>query len=73
MLHVWGDRVLEHLRFGDVVRLRKIHPCGFSEWEVIRIGADIKLRCLGCDRRIMLSRSILGKKAKAIIPRGTLV
>ena len=65
--------MLEHLKFGDVVRLRKTHPCGFFEWEVVRVGSDIKLRCLGCDRRIMLPRSILGKRAKSIIPRDTLV
>jgi hypothetical protein len=41
---------------GDVVRLKKPHPCGSNEWEVTRVGADIKLKCRGCDRSVMLER-----------------
>ncbi|HQV27681.1 MAG TPA: DUF951 domain-containing protein [Thermoflexales bacterium] len=41
---------------GQVVRLRKAHPCGSSAWEITRIGADIGLKCLGCGHRIMLTR-----------------
>jgi hypothetical protein len=44
------------LRPGDVVRLKKPHPCGSSYWEITRIGADIGAKCQGCGRRIMLSR-----------------
>ena len=41
---------------GDTVRLRKAHPCGGRDWQVVRVGADIGLACVGCGRRIFLSR-----------------
>jgi hypothetical protein len=54
------------LAIGDVVRLRKPHPCGGSEWKVTRIGADIRLQCLTCGRRILLPRSKVEKQIKTI-------
>jgi hypothetical protein len=58
------------LGLGDQVRLRKPHPCGSYEWRVYRLGADIGLRCLGCGRRVMLSRAEIEKRVKAIVGRG---
>ncbi len=58
--------MVDGLKLGDRVSLRKKHPCGEHDWEVIRLGADIKIRCLGCDRRVMLSRSELAKRAKTV-------
>lgn len=55
---------------GDVVRLKKPHPCGSYEWTVTRLGADIGLRCRGCDRRVMLPRRTLEKRLKAFVERG---
>ena len=55
---------------GDVVQLRKPHPCGGFEWEVTRLGADIGLRCLECGRRLMLTRRILERRLKAFVSRG---
>lgn len=52
---------------GTVVRLKKVHPCGEFNWEVVRLGADIGLRCLGCKRRVLLSRSALEKRVKEIV------
>ncbi len=57
--------VLE-LRMGDVVRLKKAHPCGGFEWEVVRLGADIGLRCLRCERRTLMARSALEKRARQV-------
>lgn len=57
------------LRLGDVVRLRKVHPCGGFEWEVVRVGADIGIRCLECQRRLMMARSALEKRMKTLVPR----
>ncbi|MBI4203129.1 MAG: DUF951 domain-containing protein [Chloroflexi bacterium] len=54
------------LRLGDVVRLKKAHPCGSAQWEVVRLGADIGLRCLGCSRRILMPRSELERRARAV-------
>ena len=58
-------------RIGDVLRLRKAHPCGGFEWEVVRLGADIGLRCLTCGRRVLLERSVLEKRLKAFVSYGT--
>ncbi len=52
---------------GDVVRLRKKHPCGSDEWQVESVGIDIRIRCLGCQRRVLLERAILERKVKAIV------
>jgi hypothetical protein len=60
--------VLE-IRLGDVVRLRKMHPCGSFEWEVVRLGADIGIRCLKCNRRVLLERSVFRKRFKAFVVR----
>ena len=58
------------LRLGDVVRLRKIHPCGGYEWQVVRLGADIGLTCLRCGRRVLLERVVLERRIKAFVSRG---
>lgn len=56
-------------RIGDVVRLRRPHPCGGSDWAVVRIGADIGLRCLKCNHRVLLPRSKVERRTKAFISR----
>jgi hypothetical protein len=54
----------------DVVRLRKPHPCGSTDWVVVRLGADIGLRCQGCGRRVLLPRRELEKRLKTFVSRG---
>ncbi|MDI7246449.1 MAG: DUF951 domain-containing protein [Bacillota bacterium] len=54
---------------GDVVRLKKQHPCGSYEWEVMRVGADFRIKCVGCGRVVMLSRAKFEKIVKAIVSR----
>ncbi len=54
----------------DVVRLRKPHPCGSFEWTVVRLGADIGLRCHGCAHKVLLPRRTLEKRLKAFVSRG---
>jgi hypothetical protein len=54
---------------GDIITLKKKHPCGSYEWEVIRFGADVKIRCLGCDRVVMLDRPTLQKRIKRVEKR----
>ena len=56
-----------NLKVGNVVRLRKLHPCGGLEWEIVRIGADIGLRCLTCGHRVLLPRSKIEKRIKQIL------
>jgi hypothetical protein len=53
---------------GDTVRLKKPHPCGGFEWSVVRIGADIGLKCHGCGRRVLLPRRELERRLKARQP-----
>lgn len=52
------------LRLEDVVRLKKAHPCGSYEWIVVRLGADIGLRCRDCGRRILVERGVLERRIK---------
>ena len=59
-----------NIRMGDVLRLRRKHPCGGFEWDVVRTGADIGLRCRTCDRRVLLDRATLRRRAEAVIERG---
>ncbi len=54
---------------GDVVRMRKPHPCGGYEWEVMRLGADIGARCVKCRHRILLPRSAFEKRVKSVVSR----
>jgi hypothetical protein len=56
------------IEMGDVVRLRKKHPCGSDVWQVVRLGADIGLVCRGCGRRILLPRGEFNKQFKAKVP-----
>ncbi|WP_423230447.1 DUF951 domain-containing protein [Clostridium amylolyticum] len=52
---------------GDIVQMKKMHPCGTDKWEIIRMGADIKIKCTGCGRIIMLSRSKFEKDIKKVL------
>ncbi len=54
---------------GDVVRLRKPHPCGGFDWTVVRLGADIGLKCRGCGRRLLLPRRNLERRLKVFLER----
>ena len=58
--------MLPDLQIGDIVRLRKVHPCGSYEWRVVRLGADIGLECIKCSRRIMLARRELAQRVKSL-------
>ena len=51
---------------GDMIELKKAHPCGSINWEIIRSGADFKIRCLGCSHVVMLPRTALEKSIKKV-------
>ena len=55
---------------GDVVRLRRTHPCGGDTWLVDRLGADIGLRCQGCGRRVLIARPVLERRILGFVERG---
>jgi|BioPla2DNA2_1021312.scaffolds.fasta_scaffold48611_2 hypothetical protein len=52
---------------GDIVELKKQHPCGSKQWEITRLGVDIKIKCLGCEHQVMLPRVKFEKSVKKII------
>lgn len=54
------------LDIGDILVLKKGHPCGENSWEVVRVGSDVKLKCLGCERLVMIERPTLLKRIKKI-------
>ena len=51
---------------GDVVKLKKAHPYGSSEWEILRTGADFRLKCMGCGRQIMIARKLVEKNTRGL-------
>jgi len=55
-----------NISVGDILKLKKKHPCGSFEWEVLRTGADFKLKCLGCGHQVMLPRPQVEKNIKSI-------
>ena len=66
----------QEIRIGDVIQTRKPHPCGSSTWTVTRTGADIKMKCSGCERIVMLTREDFLKRRKKLLqqspePAGT--
>ena len=64
--------VLE-LRIGDVLRMKKPHPCGGSLWTVTRLGADIGMSCRECGRYVLLARSQLARRLKQVVPPDSLL
>ena len=58
---------------GDILTMKKPHPCGSKEWEVLRIGADFRLRCLGCGHEVMGARSKFEKQIKSLLREGQIL
>jgi hypothetical protein len=59
--------LVRNVQIDEVVRLRKPHPCGSSDWQVVRLGADIGLKCLGCQRRVLLPRAEFERRVKSFV------
>lgn len=55
------------IQVGDKLVLKKAHPCGSHEWEVLRIGADFRLKCAGCGHQIMIPRVQIEKRIRQVI------
>ncbi len=58
------------VRIGDILRLKKEHPCGSTKWLVERVGADFKIKCLGCSHEVMVPREKIEKRILRIIRQG---
>ena len=54
------------IELNDIIKMKKPHPCGSHEWEVLRIGADFRLKCMGCGHQVMLKRTLVEKNVKGI-------
>lgn len=55
---------------GDIVQMRKPHPCGGDTWRVVRLGAEIGIRCLTCDHKVLLPRATFERRVKRFVERG---
>ena len=62
--------MIETFSLGDLVILKKPHACGENLWEIVRVGADVKLKCIGCGRVVMLDRLEFLKRAKKLLTTG---
>ena len=51
---------------GDIVKLKKPHPCGSHEWEILRVGMDFRLKCMGCSHQVMVPRKLVEKNTKGL-------
>lgn len=60
------EDMADRFTVGDIIRLKKQHPCGSSEWEVLRVGADFRLKCLGCGHQVMVPRKLVEKNTREI-------
>ncbi len=58
------------IKLGDVVRLKKKHPCSGDEWQVVRLGADIGLKCLTCQHQVLMERGVFERRVKTLVSRG---
>ena len=58
--------IIVDIQVGEIVKLKKQHPCGSHEWEVLRIGADFRLKCAGCGHQIMIARRLVEKNIREI-------
>ncbi len=52
---------------GQVIKMKKPHPCGANEWEILRVGMDFRLKCKGCDHQVMIPRKLVEKNFKGFI------
>ncbi len=57
-------------QIGDIVKLKKQHPCGSVEWEILRVGADFRLKCIGCGHQIMVPRKLVEKNTRKLSRNG---
>lgn len=57
------------INVGDIIKLKKQHPCGSREWEVLRVGMDFRLKCMGCGHQIMMPRKQAEKNIRGILTK----
>ena len=65
----WEHTMEERIEIGDVIKMKKQHPCGTNRWEVLRTGMDFRLKCLGCDHQVMVPRKLVEKNFRGFLER----
>lgn len=60
---------MHNYEVGDIVTLKKKHPCGSFDWEILRVGADFRLKCQGCGHQIMIERKVVEKSTKNLVKK----
>ena len=63
-----GGNIVD-LNIGDVIKMKKPHPCGANEWEILRTGMDFRLKCVGCGHQVMVSRKLVEKNFRGIVEK----
>ena len=58
---------MQNYKIGSIAIMKKQHPCGFNEWTIVRVGADIKIKCINCGRTVLIPRIEFNKKLKKIV------
>ena len=54
------------LQLGDIIKMKKAHPCGSQEWKVLRVGVDFRLQCMGCGHQVMMARRLVEKNVRGV-------
>ncbi|MCI5952267.1 MAG: DUF951 domain-containing protein [Anaerostipes sp.] len=57
------------LHVGDIIKMKKQHPCGTNEWKILRTGIDFRLECMGCGRQVMVTRKLVEKNFRGMIKK----
>ena len=57
------------LYVGDIIKMKKQHPCGTNEWKILRTGIDFRLECMGCGRQVMVTRKLVEKNFRGMIKK----
>lgn len=63
------EAMADRFDVGDIITMKKPHPCGSKEWEVLRVGADFRLKCMGCGHQIMIPRRLVEKNTRNIVKK----
>lgn len=56
-------------QIGDIIKMKKPHPCGSNEWELLRVGMDFRLKCVGCNHQVMVSRKLVEKNFRGFVKK----
>lgn len=64
LVRILGSKDAMDFQVGQIIKMKKPHPCGANEWKILRIGMDFRLECLGCGRQVMVPRKIVEKRVR---------